>query len=42
MVLVEENGSTKLEDRFGYRRTPEEPAVAFVSYGERLGQWLDV
>jgi catechol 2,3-dioxygenase-like lactoylglutathione lyase family enzyme len=42
VVLVDEDGFTKLEDRFGYRWTLEEPETAFVSYGERVGQWLDV
>lgn len=42
LVLVREDGSTKLEDRFGYRWTLEEPDAAFVSYGERVGRWLEV
>jgi catechol 2,3-dioxygenase-like lactoylglutathione lyase family enzyme len=42
VVLVEEDGYTKLADSFGYRWALEEPDDAFVSYGERVGQWLDV
>jgi hypothetical protein len=37
---VDEEGTLKLDDAFGYRWTLEAPGVPFVSYGERLGQWL--
>ena len=42
VALVDDDGFTKLEDRFGYHWTLEVPEVPFVSYGERVGQWLEV
>jgi hypothetical protein len=40
--LVDEEGTLKLEDAFGYRWTLETTEAPFVSYGERLGRWLVV
>jgi catechol 2,3-dioxygenase-like lactoylglutathione lyase family enzyme len=40
--LVGEEGTLKLDDAFGYRWTLEALEVPFVSYGERLGHWLQV
>jgi catechol 2,3-dioxygenase-like lactoylglutathione lyase family enzyme len=42
-VVVRDNeGRLKFDDRFGYRWTLDEPQSGFESYGEAEGKWLDV
>jgi catechol 2,3-dioxygenase-like lactoylglutathione lyase family enzyme len=40
--IVDVDGLPKLRDRFGYHWTLETPETGFVSYGERLGRWLEI
>jgi catechol 2,3-dioxygenase-like lactoylglutathione lyase family enzyme len=43
VVVVSDNDvGAKIDDRFGYRWTLDEPDAGFTSNGEAHGRWLDV